>query len=197
MYLNTTYQIKLSWTYIQAMYITAWKQTNKQKIRLLLLRKNIFVYYICSIVSVSLFCELSINNFLSHLKCTLCHIFCVTKTEEKQIALLLTLGLWDICCSLTKAKYIFIASYKYSRNSISASRLPSARSDQAVRDIYWFLYVYWEKSILGGWAGKQFRLWVMYIYSAAFTLLLFPCVNHCMGSCWQYWMRHNVSPFLV
>lgn len=133
------------------------KQPKKQKIRLLLLRKNIFVY-ICSIFSISLFCELSINNVLFPLKCTLCRIFFVTKTEEKQMALLLTLGLWDICCSLTKAKYIFIASNKYSRNSISASRLPSARSYQAVRDIYWFLYVYWEKSILGGWAGKQFKL---------------------------------------
>ena len=26
----------------------------------------------------------------------------------------------------------------------------------------------------------------------AFTLLLFPCVNCCIGSFWQYWMRHNV-----
>ena len=52
------------------------------------------------------------------------------------MALLLKLGLWDICCPLTKAKYIFIASYKHSGNSIPASRLPSARSSQAVRDIY-------------------------------------------------------------
>lgn len=90
------------------------------------------------------------------------------------MALLLTLQLWDICCPLTKAKYIFMESYKCNGNSISASRLPSARSHEAVRDIYWFLYVYWEKSISGGWTGKQFRLWLMYIYRAYIYSLAVP-----------------------
>lgn len=90
------------------------------------------------------------------------------------MALLLRLGLWDICCPLTKATYIFIASYKCSGNSIFASRLPSTRSHQAVRDIYCFLYVYWEESIVGGWARKQFVLWLMYIYSAPIYSLAVP-----------------------
>ena len=76
--------------------------------------------------------------------------------------------------SSDKAKYIFIASYKHSGNSISASRLPSTRSYQAVRDIYWFLCVYGEESIFGCWAGKQFRLWLMYIYSACIYSLAVP-----------------------
>lgn len=32
----------------------------------------------------------------------------------------------------------------------------------------------------------------------AFTLLLFPCVNCCIGSFWQHWMRHNIlTSFLL
>lgn len=123
--------------------------------------------------------SLSINNLLSFLlKCTLCHIFMHQKQvceKKNKAALLLRLGLWDLpLCPLTKAKYIFIASYKHSGNSISASRLPSSRSYQAVRDIYWFLCAYGRNPFWMLGLGNQFRLWLMYIYSACIYSLAVP-----------------------
>lgn len=114
----------------------------------------------------------------------LCHISVseTGKREEKQMTVLLKLELSNIC-SLVKTKSIFIVSCKYRRKSISASRLPTTRSLWAVRDIYWLLYVYWEKSSSEGWAGKQFSCSLCIFIVLALTLLPFPCVNHCMGLC--------------
>lgn len=80
--------------------------------------------------------NLSISSVLFPLKCTLCHIFCVTnryvgKKTNGTFTQLRTMG---YLFSLAKAKSIFLASYACGGNSISACRPPSTCSHQALRD---------------------------------------------------------------